>query len=134
MRISAKAYNAMLDAAEGYAGQKIGSFTIPKQNRNFSISGGGGLSIAKVIDDADGGGYYNCYLQTLDATDWNSDTADQLDDTGDSILVLNLCEVGVDVHNLDAGDLIVCWTMDDDEGNLRYVGIEVQGRHDFGEV
>lgn len=100
------------------------------------FSGGGGGSsfrIAKVDSDAAGGGYYNCHLQTLDAAYWDSDTADQLDDIGDSVVVLNLAEIGVDKHNLDAGDLIICWTMTDDGGTNRYVGNEVIGRHTAGE-
>jgi len=83
------------------------------------------MLIAKVDSEAAGGGYYNCHLQTLDATDWNSDTADQLDDVGDSVVVLNLAELGVDIHNLDAGDLIACWKFRDDEGTNRLVGVEV---------
>lgn len=100
------------------------------------FSGGGGGSsfrIAKVDSDAAGGGYCNCHLQTLDAAYWDSDTADQLDDIGDSVVVLNLAEIGVDKHNLDAGDLIICWTMTDDGGTNRYVGNEVIGRHTAGE-
>ncbi len=90
--------------------------------------------IAEVDSDSgSNGGYYNCHLQTLDATDWNSATADQLDDIGDSVIVLNLSEIGTSVHNLDAGDLIRCWYITDDEGNARLVGNEVFGRHTFGE-
>lgn len=105
----------------------------PQSGSDDGGGGGTGMYIAQVDSDATGGGYYNCHLQTLDATNWDTTTADQLDDTGDSLAVLNLCEIGSSIHNLDAGDLIVCWQFTDDEGNSRYVGIEVQGRHDFGE-
>ncbi len=84
------------------------------------------MFIAEVDSDATGGGYYNCHLQTLDATDWNTDTADQLDDVGDSVVVLNLAEMGEDVHNLDVGGLIICHKFIDDEGNVRYVGSGVE--------
>ena len=80
------------------------------------------MRIAEVDSDAAGGGYYNCHIQTLDATDWNTDTADQLDDTGDSVVVLNLAEVGADRHALAAGNHILCWKVPDDEGNIRLVG------------
>lgn len=91
------------------------------------------MFIAEVDTDATGGGYYNCYLQTLDADDWESDT-DLCDDTGDdTVVVLNLVESGSAVHNLDANDKIICWKKPDDEGNTRYVGVEVFGRHTFGE-
>lgn len=92
-----------------------------------------GLNIAKVTGNATGGGYYNCTLQTLDATDWDTTQADQLDDKGDSVVVLNLAEIGTSIHNLDAGDLILCQYITDDEGNTRLVGNEVFGRHTFGE-
>ena len=94
-------------------------------------SSSGIMFIAEVDSDAAGGGYYNCHLQTLDATDWNTDTADQFDDTGDSVVVLNLAENGEDVHNLDAGNKIICFKMRDDEGNVRLVGNEVFGRNNF---
>lgn len=91
------------------------------------------MFIAEVDSDATGGGYYNCHLQTLDATDWDTTTADQLDDVGDSVVVLNLAEIGSSIHNLAAGDLIICWKFNDDEATERYVGMEVIGRHTSGE-
>jgi len=30
---------------------------------------------ARVVSSATGAGYYNCYLQTLDATNWNTDNS-----------------------------------------------------------
>ena len=84
---------------------------------------GGACFIAEVDSDAAGGGYYNCHIQTLDATDWNTDTADQIDDTGDSVVVANMAEIGADVHALDAGDMLLCWQFTDDEGTSRYIGM-----------
>ena len=90
------------------------------------ISGGTEMFIAEVSTVATGGGYYNCYLQTLDATDWDSTTADQLEKTGgagaSTVVVLNLDEIGAAKHSLSAGDLIMCGRFTDDEGNARYVG------------
>jgi hypothetical protein len=104
-----------------------------QQTRALRPPAGGEIFIAKVVSDATGGGYYNCHLQSLDATDWDTTTADQLDDTGGNVIVLNLVEIGSNVHNLVVGRLILCWKMKDDEGNDRYVGIEAHGRHSFGE-
>jgi len=118
---SERAEREMLPRAEGTAG-----------GTGRAGASGGGEVIAKVDSDANGGGYYNCHLQTFDADDWDTDI-DPFGDTGDSIVVLNLAETGSSVHNLDAGDLIRCSTITDDEGNTRYVGVEVLGRHTFGE-
>ena len=90
---------------------------------SYNMAGGGACYIAKVDSDAAGGGYYNCHLQTLDATDWNTDAADQLDDTGDSVVVANMGEIGADVHALDAGDVLLCWQFTDDGGTARYIGM-----------
>ena len=91
----------------------------------------GTITIASVDTDATGGGYYNCHKQTLDADDWDTDT-NPFDDTGDSIVVLNLAEAGSSVHNLDAGDLIMYWSFTDNGGTARNVGVEVLGKHTFG--
>jgi hypothetical protein len=103
-----------------------------RRNRGGGRGTTGTIAIASVDSDATGGGYYNCHKQTLDATDWDTDT-NPFDDTGDSIVVLNLAEAGSSVHNLDAGDLIMYWSLTDDESNTRNVGVEVFGRHTFGE-
>ena len=99
-----------------------------QQRRGRPVMGkAGGHFIAKVDSEAIGGGYYNCHLQTLDADDWNTTNVDQLDDIGDSVVVLNLPEIPItdddDSHKLSAGDEIMCWKSTDDEGNTRYVGI-----------
>lgn len=104
-----------------------------RRKRTIQSSAVGAKFIAKVDSDATGGGYYNCHIQILDATDWDTTTADQLDDTGDSVVVLNLVEEGTAIHNLDAGDLIIGHSEKDDAGNVRLVGNEVFGKHTFGE-
>lgn len=87
------------------------------------------MFIAEVDSDADtGGGYYKCHLQTLDATDWDTTTADQVDDKGDEVIVLNLPEMGGSTWSLSAGDLIQCFKFRDDEKNVRYVGVELLGK------
>ncbi len=42
-----------------------------------------GMIIAEVDSNATGGGYYYCFKQKLDATDWDTTNADQLDKTGE---------------------------------------------------
>ena len=91
------------------------------------------MFIAEVDSDADtGGGYYKCHLQTLDATDWDTTTADQVDDKGDEVIVLNLPEMGGSTWSLSAGDLIQCFKFRDDEKNVRYVGVELLGQSGSG--
>jgi len=94
------------------------SITIPKVN-DFGTS-----FIAQVDSDATGKGFYNCYLQKYDATDWDTNTADQFDNIGeDTIIVANISEVGTTTTNaLVAGDFIECIKFSDDEGNTRYIG------------
>ncbi|MHA1220134.1 MAG: hypothetical protein ACTSQB_00195 [Candidatus Heimdallarchaeota archaeon] len=133
--VSARDYNSMSDSVH----------QLTKSLSSAGISDAAGIHtrrtlseinkvyIAKVDSNADGGGYYNCYLTILDADDWDTDNADQFDSIGDLVVVLNLAEVGIDIHDLDTGDLIVCWEHEDDEGNVRLVGNEVIGRHTFGE-
>ena len=68
------------------------------------------LFIASVVSNATGGGYYNCYLQELNAgADWNTDSKDILDNIGSTVVVLNLAEHNSTTHNLSAGSFIVCW-------------------------
>jgi len=88
-----------------------------------------GMMIAQVdtVRAGSKGGYYNCTLQKFDATDWDSTTANQTNDIGASVVVLNMSEVPVTSdtgdQNLSAGDYILCWRFTDDEGNARYIGI-----------
>jgi len=60
-----------------------------------SIARAYGLKIAKVVTNATGGGYYNCYMQSFDATDWESNTSG-LDDTPGRVRNLNEDGVAVD--------------------------------------
>ncbi len=112
-----------------------GNVAQPQRSRpRLMGQGGGKLFIARVVSDATGGGYYNCYLQTLDATDWDTNTTIlQNPTTLTSVVVANLAEIGSSVHNLDAGNFLICWQAKDDESNERYIGVEVFGRHTFGE-
>lgn len=112
------------------------SLLTPGRIRRPIGSGGSKIRIAQVDSDATGGGHYNCTLQRIDATNWNTDSGSTVDDTSqsDSIIVCNLAEIGSGVHDLDANDLMFCWLEGDDEGNIRWVGLEVMGRHTFGEV
>jgi len=95
-------------------------------------SGGGGAMgktyIAEVDSNATGGGYYNCTIQDLDATYWNTTTADHFNNTATAVVVLNLpeCPETLDTtsHELAAGDKIICWQKTDDEGTNRYVGVD----------
>ena len=93
-----------------------------------SGSNGSAMYIAQVDSNATGGGYYNCHLQTLDATDWDSTAAGQTSDTGSSVVVLNLHEIPVtgdtSSHQLSSDDYIMCWKFTDDEGATRYVGMD----------
>jgi hypothetical protein len=102
----------------------------------LGAAGGGEMRIAKVDDDSAGGGHYYCYLQKIDATYWDNDSAATVNDPAfaEQVLVCNLAEMGSDVHNLDTGDLLICWQERDDEGNERWVGFEAFGRHTFGET
>jgi len=101
---------------------------------DVSLQGFTKCYIAKVSTNATGGGYYNCYLQSLDATDWNTTTANQLSDVGSTVVVLNLPEIpiGGDTasHKLSANDLIMCWKFIDDSGNAKYIGIDADRYHE----
>jgi hypothetical protein len=90
------------------------------------------MYIAKVDSEATGGGHYNCYLQKIDADDWDTDNDpfENIDD--ETVIVLNLPEKGTDKHNLTADDLIMCFRVVDDDGNNRYVGNETLGRTTYG--
>ncbi|OQA02122.1 MAG: hypothetical protein BWY71_00126 [Planctomycetes bacterium ADurb.Bin412] len=113
-----------------------GNAAQPQRSRPRLMAIPSSLYIAKVVSDATGGGYYNCYLQTIDATYWKTNTLALANAEAEPVshVVLNLAEIGSSVHNLDANDLIVCWKTIDNAGTSRYVGIEVFGRHTFGET
>ena len=105
------------------------SILLPKQTSTATITTNGQMYIAKVSAAETGGGYYDCYLQTFDATDWNTTTAGQTDNTGSLVVVLNLAEIPItgatSDHNLSSGDYMICWKFTDDESNIRYIGFGV---------
>ncbi len=92
----------------------------------------GYMFIAEVDSDAAGGGYYNCHLQKLDSSDWDTDNSDQLDDVGESVVVLNITEIGKDVHAIAVGEAMLCWKFLDDNSRVRYVGLQLNRRLLFG--
>lgn len=91
------------------------------------------LFVAKIDSDATGGGYYNCYLQKLDAgDDWNTNDADVFvkdDEDDETIVVLNMEEHNSTTHDLSSDDFLICWEIDDEaELNAQddtYIGISV---------
>lgn len=94
------------------------------------IQSGAGPTLFEVQSEATGDGVYNCYQQTLDATEW-ADTAgdDKFDDLNStSIAVLNLLEnnpASLYENGLTTGDRIAAWQFTDDENNVRWVGVPI---------
>ena len=91
----------------------------------------GVITLYRVVSAASGDGVYNCYEQTLDATEWDDITGDsKIDDKNtDSIEVLNLAEFDPEatyVAHLAANDLIVAWQKVDDEGTARWIGLPLR--------
>ena len=93
-------------------------------------SGSGACFIAEVQSLCSGsptpGGYYNCYLKSLDKTYWKTGT-DAIIGTGSTVEVLNVVESGTTKQQLAVGARLVCWQKTDDEGNTRYVGVPEYG-------
>jgi len=89
------------------------------------------IFVAKVDSEQEGGGYYNCYLQKLNAGDnWNTDDADVFVDENETVIVLNLNEHNSDSHDLSHNDGIICWKTKDEatinsQGNV-YIGIPIE--------
>ena len=108
----------------------------PPRTRRPPSFGGGKLFIAKVVSDATGGGYYNCYLQTINTIYWDTNTLalTNAEAVPVPIVVLNLAEIGSNVHNLAANKYIWGFIEIDSAGNRRHIGLEVFGRHTFGEI
>ncbi len=89
------------------------------------------IKLFAVQSEATGDGVYNCYEQTLDATEWDDTSGDsKVDDkNADSIEVLNLAEFDPEatyVAHLAADDLIVAWQKVDDEGAARWIGLPLR--------
>jgi len=89
------------------------------------------LKLFEVQSAATGDGVYNCYEQTLDATEWDDTAGDsKVDDLNEtSVEVLNLAEFDPEstyVAHLVANDLIVAWKKNDDEANSRWIGLPLR--------
>lgn len=88
------------------------------------------IKIFAVQDEATGDSVYNCFEQTLDATEWEDTDGDaKFDDLdAEEVEVLNLDEAYPEdtyYAALSAGDLLSSWQMMDDEGTLRWVGTPI---------
>ncbi|KKK93546.1 hypothetical protein LCGC14_2691790, partial [marine sediment metagenome] len=133
-KISASQYNNLLDSIRN----------ILNSMRMFGLTDSSGillrqhpllaqsvrLKIFEVQSAAIGDGVYNCYEQTLDATEWDDTVGDdKFDDKNiDSVEVLNLLEndtIGDYTPALGLYDRLQCWRWTDDEGNRRWVGIPI---------
>jgi len=77
--------------SQGNSGTQL-TINVAQLYKGMLQSAAAGTSIAEVDSNATGGGYYNCHIQTLDATDWNAVTVDHWDDVGDSVVVQNVPE------------------------------------------
>jgi len=91
----------------------------------------GGFKVFEVQSEATGDGVYNCYEQTLDATDWNNTSGAPkiVEKNTVSIQVLNLAEYDPElnyVRHLTAGDLIAAFQYLDDEGANRWCGMPLR--------
>ena len=89
------------------------------------------IKLFEVQSEATGDGIYNCYAQTLDATEWDDTAGDSKVDDLDavSVEVLNLAEFDPEatyVAHLAANDLIVAWQKSDDEGASRWIGLPLR--------
>lgn len=87
-----------------------------------------GLKVFRIFEEGTGDGIYNCYEQTLDATEWADTAGDNKFDGKDavSVEVLNLAEFDPEatyVAHLAADDLILAWQKLDDEGSNRWIGV-----------
>ena len=89
------------------------------------------IKIFEVQSEATGDGVYNCYEQTLDATEWDDTAGDNKFDDKDavSVEVFNLAEYDPEatyVAHLAANDLIVAWQKVDDENTSRWIGLPLR--------
>jgi len=132
-RASASDLNARARALEavlrsGLSNSFLDSTGIHTRSRNPS-AGFFNIKIMEVQSEALGDGIYNCYEQTLDATEWHDTDGDtKVDDKWPiaGIEVLNLAEFNPEatyVAHLRIGDLIAAWRMADDEYNDRWIGV-----------
>lgn len=89
------------------------------------------IKLFEVQSAATGDGIYDCYEQTLDATEWDDTAGDSKVDDKDavSVEVLNLAEFDPEatyVAHLAANDLIVAWQKVDDENASRWIGLPLR--------
>jgi|GEM_PF-5435087 len=113
--------------------RKVDRMGLPGQrfHRRRVVASGGSVPfyIAEVASNADGGGYYNCYMQSLSASLWNSDSDPFSNSATETVVVFNTAERGTSAHLLKEGNAMVCWPVSDDQGSIRYIGVEVLGRY-----
>lgn len=88
--------------------------------------GGGGstISIYEIVSNATGDGIYNCYKMIIDATWWGNTSGTDILTVTDvtTYPVFNLAENDEHSHVLSVGDMLLGFTVVDDEGNPRIVG------------
>lgn len=111
--------------------EQLQSPEIVQRTKAVRYPTGVNIKIFEVQSIATGYSIYNCYKQTLDATEWNDTTGDpKFDDKNTTqVEVLNLAEFDPEAEyeaQLVEGDLIAAWQMADDEGNQRWVGVPFQ--------
>jgi len=92
----------------------------------------GDTRVFEVQSAATGDGVYNCYEQTLDATEWDDKTGNDKFDDKDAteVEVFNLLESDPEAiykGMLAKGDRIRAWQMADDEGESRWAGVPTTG-------
>ena len=92
----------------------------------------GDTRVFEVQSAATGDGVYNCYEQTLDATDWDDTAGDDKFDDKDAteVEVFNLLESDPEATYKEAlaiGDRIRAWQWTDDEGESRWAGVPITG-------
>ena len=127
-RVSASEYNHLVDLvttmAKG-ASQDCFIDSTGVHIRKKRQKSGVDIRLFRVVSEATGDGIYNCYEQTLDATEWADTDGDSKFDDKDavSVEVLNIAESGEDNHALSASDILVAWKMTDDESNIRWIGL-----------
>lgn len=136
-RVSASEYNRLVDLVAKMARSLFTQGLMDStgfSTRRPVIPPSTDIRIVEVQNVTDlGDGVYNCYRQTLDATDW-TDTAgaDRFDDKDStSVEVFNLLENHVEstyTRGLAKGDRMYAWQWPDDEGNSRWAGTPLTPR------
>jgi len=132
-RPSARAFNRLAEMASAFENSQLVDSLVTNQgiaNRRRLVVTTGSMiiKVMEVQSEAAGDGVYNCYEQTLDATEWTDTAGDpKFDDANtDNVEVLNLAEFDPEseyIAHLAVGDLIAAWQMRDDESGMRWVGV-----------